>query len=363
MKAGAEPNIDVPLKSTGEVVSLTRRSLAAGQADKISLSLPEGMPFDEWAAVGEALANAERSLMWWIGDWWAYGEARYGERKQLLEDLRKAGYDVPAFQTAMDAAWVAKQFKTSRRREVSWSHHREVAKLDPEDADWLLDRAEEHGWSQKKLRDEVRELKNQRIQRPGEHQPRFQSVEDLQELVEAGETFGAIYADPPWPYDNQGTRASTSKHYKAEDASPHAGMSLEELMGMPVAKLAADNAHLHLWTTTSFLEEALQLIRAWGFTYKSQMVWTKPDFGLGNYWRVSHELLLLGTRGQAPFFEKNEASFIHEKPGTHSTKPEKVRKIIERVSPTPRLELFARSKIAGWTVWGNEIEQDQGESE
>lgn len=176
------------------------------------------------------------------------------------------------------------------------------------------------------------------------------SVKELRSLIDAGKTFGTIYADPPWHYDNQVTRASTDNHYKT--------MTLEEIAGLPIGKLTTEKAHLHLWTTNAFLFECPSIIREWGFEYKGVFVWVKPQMGIGNYWRVSHEFLLLGVKGGLTFLEHNEMSWINTERGKHSAKPEKIRNSIERVSPSPRLELFGRRQVVGWTVWGDEIEKD-----
>ncbi len=174
------------------------------------------------------------------------------------------------------------------------------------------------------------------------------SVEDLAAI--AGRQFGAVYADPPWLYGNQGTRASTGNHY--------GGMTVDEICALPIAALAAPQAHLHLWTTNAFLFEAKRVLEAWGFEYKSCFVWVKTQMGIGNYWRVSHEFMLLGVRGNLVFADKAQMSWLEAARGRHSAKPEKVRAIIERVSPGPYLELFAREPAEGWTVWGNEIDRN-----
>jgi len=182
------------------------------------------------------------------------------------------------------------------------------------------------------------------------HQPRLAGVVNvLNELVEQGSKFGTIYADPPWPYDNQGTRAATGNHYPT--------MSMDEIRAEPVSDLAADNCHLHLWTTNSFLPDALDLIDTWGFTYKSMFVWVKPTLGLGNYWRCAHELLLLGVKGNRPFLDKGQRSWSEAKRTGHSSKPKVVREIIEKVSPGPYLEMYGRSRPinSAWTVYGNQI--------
>ncbi len=172
---------------------------------------------------------------------------------------------------------------------------------------------------------------------------------DLTTLIKRGHKFRTIYADPPWQYGNQATRSSTDNHYET--------MLVEEIAALPIAELADEDAHLHLWTTNAFLFDCKRIMEAWGFEYKSVFVWCKPQMGIGNYWRVSHEFLLLGTRGSAPFMDRGQMSWAEIDRTQHSAKPEAVRKMVEKVSPGPRLELFGRGVADGWTVWGNEIKR------
>lgn len=116
-------------------------------------------------------------------------------------------------------------------------------------------------------------------------------VRDLNVLVEQGAKFPTIYADPPWPYSNRAARGAAEKHYRT--------MTLNAIRDEPVKSLAAEKAHLHLWTTNPFLRQAFDVMQAWGFGYKSCLVWIKPQLGMGNDWRVSHECLLLGVRGDS----------------------------------------------------------------
>lgn len=183
------------------------------------------------------------------------------------------------------------------------------------------------------------------------------STEDIAALP--AEHFGTIYADPPWKYNNQGTRAATGNHYSAQPGeNSSAGMTIEQICALPIARLALPNAHLHLWTTNGFLFDAKRVMEAWGFTYKSCFVWVKPQMGIGNYWRLSHEFLLLGVRGSAPFADKSLMSWGQFPRAKHSDKPEQVREFIERASPGPYLELFARRRVPRWTCWGNEIRRE-----
>lgn len=174
------------------------------------------------------------------------------------------------------------------------------------------------------------------------------SEADINTLVASGEKFACIYADPPWRYGNQATRAATDNHYPT--------MTVEEIAALPIGKLAADRAHLWLWTTNGFLFECPKLFEAWGFEFKSSYVWVKPQIGIGNYLRNSHELLLLAVRGGMVGEARNVKSWGEFDRTSHSSKPEPIRHgVIERVSPGPRLELFGRKLVDGWLVWGNQI--------
>lgn len=175
------------------------------------------------------------------------------------------------------------------------------------------------------------------------------AISDLQNLIEHGKKFSTIYADPPWKYSNQATRSSTNNHYDT--------MTVDEISELPVPKLTSDNAHLHLWTTNAFIFESLKVIEAWGFEYKSCFIWAKPQMGIGNYWRVSHEFMLFGLKGKQPFLDRGQMSWREINRTKHSKKPEEIASIIEKVSPGPYLELFGRQTRENWTVWGNEIKR------
>lgn len=177
------------------------------------------------------------------------------------------------------------------------------------------------------------------------------TVAELDSLIAAGQRFGCIYADPPWLYDNQATRASTGNHYN--------GMTVEDLCGLPIGQLAEKDAHLHLWVTNAFLFDAPRIFAAWGFEFRSTFVWVKPQMGIGNYWRNSHEILLTAIRGDARRFNaRNLVSWGEFDRAQHSAKPEQIRDMIQRASDGPYLELFGRRKTDGWTVWGNQIERN-----
>ena len=184
-----------------------------------------------------------------------------------------------------------------------------------------------------------------------ENQARPAIVDDLQELARSELKYATIYADPPWHYANVASRAAAVSHYDT--------MTSAQLCQLPIDKLAEPNAHLHLWTTNSHLPDAFSVIEAWGFKYKSCLVWIKPQLGMGNYWRVSHEFLLLGVRGSLPIEDKTLKSWFVEKRRRHSSKPWCARELVERASPPPYLELFGRAEVpySNWTVFGNQVER------
>ncbi len=176
----------------------------------------------------------------------------------------------------------------------------------------------------------------------------FPSIEDV---VKLGITFGTIYCDPPWRYGNQGTTGSTST-----TEHKYAGtMSIAEICAMPIGQLASEKCHLHLWTTNAFLFECPRIFEAWGFEFKSTFVWVKDKMGIGNYWRNSHEILLLAIKGGQTAISHSEVSWSMLPRGDHSSKPDRIREKVERLSPGPRLELFGRSPVEGWCVMGNQI--------
>jgi N6-adenosine-specific RNA methylase IME4 len=138
-------------------------------------------------------------------------------------------------------------------------------------------------------------------------------------------------------------------------------MTVDDIKSMPVADLMSGNATLLLWTTNAAFPDALEVMKAWGFTYKTNAVWDKYYIGLGNYFRGSHEILLHGVRGRAPFKFHGQRSTLVFPRQDHSRKPEEMIPLIERVLDGPYLELFARQRPNSekdWSIWGNEVESD-----
>lgn len=164
--------------------------------------------------------------------------------------------------------------------------------------------------------------------------------------------FRTILADPPWDILQRGRRGA-EMHYPL--------MSLEKIKAMPVGEMAEDNAHLWLWVTNATLWEGYNVAEEWGFTVRSPLTWIKFRLGLGVYLRNSTEHLLFATRGKAPVNFRSQPTWIAGPVQEHSRKPEEQYALIERISPGPYLELFARRRPPSnrpWYVWGNEVDAD-----
>jgi N6-adenosine-specific RNA methylase IME4 len=160
--------------------------------------------------------------------------------------------------------------------------------------------------------------------------------------------FDIILADPPWNYDIN-IRGSPDDHYNV--------MTNEAIENLEIP--AAENAILFLWATAPKIQEAIKVLKAWGFTYRSHAVWIKDKIGNGYYFRSQHELLLVGKKGNIPTPQEKDrhSSVIMAATKEHSEKPDIVYQIIEQMYPNRKyLELFARKEREGWTSWGNEME-------
>lgn len=174
--------------------------------------------------------------------------------------------------------------------------------------------------------------------------------------------FATILADPPWQFQNR-TGKMAPEHKRL---SRYSTMGIDEIMSLPVSQLAQNTAHLYLWVPNALLPEGLRVMEAWGFQYKSNLIWHKirkdggPDGrGVGFYFRNVTELVLFGVRGKrartlAP--GRSQVNFLATRKREHSRKPDEFYNIIESCSPGPYLEMFARGARLGWQVWGNQAE-------
>ena len=182
--------------------------------------------------------------------------------------------------------------------------------------------------------------------------------QDLREKVNG--RFATILADPPWQFQNR-TGKMAPEHKRLLRYST---MELEEIFELPISEFSAAASHLYLWVPNALIAEGLEVMRRWGFTYKSNLVWYKirkdggPDGrGVGFYFRNVTELVLFGVRGSMRTLApgRRQVNLLATQKREHSRKPEELYEIIEQCSPGPYLELFARHSRAGWMQWGNEV--------
>lgn len=184
--------------------------------------------------------------------------------------------------------------------------------------------------------------------------------------------YATIVADPPWSQKGGPLKGGVGEGFafKGKQQSrdlPYPTMAVPEIKALPVEQLAADDAHLYLWATNKYLPAAFEVVRAWGFTYSTTLVWAKNLMGggLGGAYRVSTEFVVFGRRGKLAETDTVRGTWFNWKrpydergKPRHSAKPAEFFEMVEKVSSGPRLELFARRRRAGWHVWGNEVESD-----
>lgn len=169
-----------------------------------------------------------------------------------------------------------------------------------------------------------------------------------------------IYADPPWSYRDKANAGRRGAEYK------YPCMAVEQIKALPVSALADDNCALFLWVTFPMLQEGLDVIRAWGFEYKTvAFIWVKTTktgklfWGMGNWSRSNAEVCLLGVKGKPARVSAAVHSVIVSPVRDHSRKPDEAReRIVRLMGDLPRIELFARERAPGWSCWGNEVESD-----
>lgn len=176
----------------------------------------------------------------------------------------------------------------------------------------------------------------------------------------AGKKFATILADPPWQFQNR-TGKMAPEHKRL---SRYSTMCLEDIVNLPVSRVAKDTAHLYLWVPNALLPEGLRVMESWGFSYKSNIIWHKvrkdggsDGRGVGFYFRNVTEIVLFGVKGKnARTLQpgRSQVNYLATRKREHSRKPDELYDIIEACSPGPYLEMFARGARQKWAVWGNQ---------
>lgn len=192
------------------------------------------------------------------------------------------------------------------------------------------------------------------------------AAEDLLAFTKKEGKFRTILADPPWQFMNS-TGKMAPEHKRLHR---YPTLTQQDILELPVAQLADEKSHLYLWVPNALLAEGLEVMKRWGFEYKTNLVWYKtrkdggPDGrGVGFYFRNVTELILFGIRGTSNRTlqpGRTQTNIIVKQRREHSRKPDEQYDLIERCSPGPFVELFARNAQPGWKAWGNQIDPDKG---
>jgi len=176
----------------------------------------------------------------------------------------------------------------------------------------------------------------------------------MEELKLPDKKYKCILADPPWEYDNKNTSGSNS----SGACQQYSTMSLDDIKNMSVPEISMDNSCLFLWCTTPLLPYGFDVMKSWGFEYKTTIYWRKiMSLGMGYWFRGQVEVCLFGIKGKMKPFRCQRPNFIQSKVREHSRKPDDLYYIIESIGLNPKIELFARRKRKGWDVWGNDIKE------
>lgn len=306
----------------------------------VGIEIMRASTLNEWQNYGGMLKRIDEAKQWAIGDWLVDGKRHYGDG--LYEKAEGiVNIDKSSLRTLKS---IAERYELLlRNNNLTWNHHKEVASLKktyrPETGKWkvsdepdtdkiqeFLKRAEEEKLSVRELRDIVSQFKaNQQREI---------------ELANEPEKYRIVLADPPWSYSN------TMPEYFIEQGDHYSLMTIDEICAFPIKKITTENSVLFLWVTSPILEESFQVVKSWGFEYKSSFVWDKIKHNIGHYNSLRHELLLVCTKGSCrPDTNKLYDSVVSIERTEHSEKPKYFRELIDALYPTGRrIEIFARKK-------------------
>lgn len=291
--------------------------------------------FEEYVGALEFARRSHKCSGFWLADLMRYGDKRAEWAERLSQAQDATGLSE---KTLKNIRAVGRIEPSRRRDDVPFALHETVSGLQPEEQTEWLAKAAEHGWDRRELRMEIRAARRRRI------------IEG--QAVLSG-VYRVIYADPPWLYNDRPPSGSGAQtHYP--------GMTIEQMCKLPVMAHTYSNAVLFLWVTAPFLlanPGPRELLDAWGFEYKANIVWDKVRSAGGHYVANKHEHLIIATRGSCtpdhPVPSPDSVQTVRQE-GEHSAKPVEFRKIIEQLYDGPYLELFGREKVDGWDVFGND---------
>lgn len=301
----------------------------------------EGEPsFDAYSGVGDFIKRANAASGWWAADWLAYGHSRadYAAKLSQVMDVAEISEG-----HAKNLKYLGENvLQSCRREDVDISLHTEVAPLTPKEQKTWLAKAAEEQWTKRELRVNIRASRRRLVL---EGQAKLEGVYRVQ------------MSDCPWLYDDNGPTEDGSlgkaeRHYD--------GMTEEQLCALPVEAHAGKDSVHFLWVPAPMLPHGLRVLAAWGFEYRTNLVWDKVLGNPGHYGlHVKHEHLLIGVRGNGQPDVPTpqwDSVLVERRSDVHSEKPESVRQWIDKhwLHGGKKLELFGREKHKGWDVYGND---------
>lgn len=294
---------------------------------------------EQWLAAIRFASSVHEAAPYWIGDLLTHAESREDWREVMDQLIAETGL---TRKTLENYGYLASHVEEPERAIApSPAHAAEVAPLERVDQTKYLEQARTEGWTRNELRRRIRSDQRTRII-------------DGQAVLEG--MYRVIYADPAWLYSDSRAIADSSAYGGAENH--YAGMTIEAIAALPVAAHALPDSVLFMWVTSPMLDVCWPVIDAWGFEYKTSIVWDKVLGNYGHYVRVHHELLLVCTRGSCLPDEPTpmpDSVQVIRRGDEHSAKPDDFRKLIMKLyTRGPYLELFGRKRVEGWTVFGND---------
>ncbi len=307
--------------------------------EKNSLIISDTITLPEWKELGQALKQVEGCVQFWIGDWARFGDkkgftGKYTDPKVYDELEEITGLNR---QTIQDYKWTTDKVDSSLRKEdLSFNHYKEVAKLPPAKQETFLKRASDEKLSVRDLREEI---KKDQVK-----------ITNNTEIPKG--KYQVIYADPPWPVGS-----IEMKKWESPINEKYPTMTIEEIESLPIIDLAAENCALFIWTTHTFLPDALELIKKWGFKYHCTITWNKHSGWTQFGFHKMTEFLIYSYKGKINVDQYGKAipTLIDERKTYHSKKPDTIRDLIKAKTPEGRIELFARHEFDGWKSWGNQL--------
>jgi N6-adenosine-specific RNA methylase IME4 len=300
--------------------------------EKNGLLLDDTITKDEWHDIGGVLKTMEGCIQFWIGDWLRFGEKKWGEMYKEAEE--KTGLEN---KTLRNIKSISDSVDLSRRRDkLSFNHHAAVAALPENKQDKMLDMAEKKEMSVSELRAAVRDEKHK---------------DEKAQPLPAGK-YQTIVIDPPWEVGSM-----VLDKWDSPITDKYPTMTIQQITDMDIPNLSHENCSLFMWTTHTFLPDALSIINKWGFKYHCCITWDKiGGFSLCGFHRRT-EFCLYSYKGKININQTGEfiPTIIQEAKRKHSQKPEIFDKFMLTNTAAPRIEIFARVEKEGFDAWGNQL--------